>query len=922
MSWGLQACHRDDIPRLRGPGPLNLLPANPWSVTYMSSKIVGPVCLGLEKLPDTGLEEGKLQAASERRQQGRRAERVTPASRAPKEQAGSWPGPAVPPLRARGAQRSPGAPRRAAPAPALPGAPGSERCHLKIILGKAVPALSRAWRAPRAPGTDAGRPSARTVGAKRRQRGVPGCAPLHRGFAVTHSAGLASAGPGPGLGKRHSRAFARVPDQERLSPRSERPGPHPLPCGPRRAGRRRRRGLRLARVRDSGASAAGRTSSPSRHRQGHVIFLTRSSSPAAAPAVAPAGPQRFLRDRLRVACRVTRAPALVTPLPAAGAARSRPPARGGGGRRGTGAGHTLFAPAGRAGLPRREGLLPGPAPKLLARRAALSAQPAARTQPWDSAPRLPSSETNPHSGSRTSGAAARPSGGTSGRTSGGRDAARPLSAGTERQRKFWCACPGCPRPIGALPSVRDSLSRSPEGRARADGPGEAAPSLPVAERPAALRCRPALRRMLFPLPGVSPAVRTPEAVSPRSASPPRRQRPGQGCGCSPSRAAQSRGQAGQSAPDSFRFGSQPRPAEIHFWSRGRQHRRPASWYHRLFHPPQPAARFRVYFLPPTWKMPARLLLTAPPRAAEPLPLSGGEGSAPGAGRPRAPFSQTFSRGKLYRTGHRRAAPAHAGVTLLKFVTQPSPRGAAVVRPLPVRGRGEGGAPSGRFCRRSRPASVRPSVPAADKARLSDPAHFAMCSHGVKAQEGAVLGGVGPARRGRAGQRRGGAARAGGSRDRGARQERRRGGPRGHGSPAPGTAPRHRAPRGGGAGPPRGPRLLAQREKVARSPRGGCGAGQGRGRCAGRAGGAGARRAGRLRSGTRGIPAAAACPCRESRGGGGSSGKGRGVGVRGPCGGRGRRGRGGMELPEGPASRPCGCDPAAEEQFFTELPSIT
>lgn len=77
--------------------------------------------------------------------------------------------------------------------------------------------------------------------------------------------------------------------------------------------------------------------------------------------------------------------------------------------------------------------------------------------------------------------------------------------------------------------------------------------------------------------------------------------------------------------------------------------------------------------------------------------------------PRHCSAEAFSRGKLYRMGHRRAAPAHAGVTLLKFVTHPSPRGAAVVRPSPVRGRGERGAPSGRFCRRSRPASVRPSV---------------------------------------------------------------------------------------------------------------------------------------------------------------------------------------------------------------------
>lgn len=40
MSWGFQACHGDDIPQLRGPGLLNLLPANPWSVTYMSSKVI------------------------------------------------------------------------------------------------------------------------------------------------------------------------------------------------------------------------------------------------------------------------------------------------------------------------------------------------------------------------------------------------------------------------------------------------------------------------------------------------------------------------------------------------------------------------------------------------------------------------------------------------------------------------------------------------------------------------------------------------------------------------------------------------------------------------------------------------------------------------------------------------------------------
>ncbi|CAN8203289.1 unnamed protein product, partial [Coccothraustes coccothraustes] len=139
-----------------------------------------------------------------------------------------------------------------------------------------------------------------------------------------------------------------------------------------------------------------------------------------------------------------------------------------------------------------------------------------------------------------------------------------------------------------------------------------------------------------------------------------------------------------------------------------------SQYHRLFHAAQPDARFRVYFLPPTWKMPARLRLTAPRRAAEPLPLSGGEGrraagcdprgaAAPADARllhrpmlyarkrrtlgPRHCSAEAFPRGKLYRMGHRRAAPARAGVTLLKFVTHPSPRGAAVVRPSPVSGRG-------------------------------------------------------------------------------------------------------------------------------------------------------------------------------------------------------------------------------------------
>lgn len=203
-------------------------------------------------------------------------------------------------------------------------------------------------------------------------------------------------------------------------------------------------------------------------------------------------------------------------------------------------------------------MLPGPAPKLLAQGASLSAQLAVRTQAWGWAPRLPSSAPDPPSGSGTSGAAASLSGGTGSRASRCRGAARALAAGTEWQRKFWCACPGCPRPIGALPSTRDSLSRRPEGRARADGPGEAAPSLPVAERPAALRCRRALRRMLFPLLGVSPAARKPEAASPRSASPlcrqqpgKSRQQPGQGCGCSLSRAAESALRRDRAQPTGF-----------------------------------------------------------------------------------------------------------------------------------------------------------------------------------------------------------------------------------------------------------------------------------------------------------------------------------------------------------------------------------
>lgn len=161
----------------------------------------------------------------------------------------------------------------------------------------------------------------------------------------------------------------------------------------------------------------------------------------------------------------------------------------------------------------------------------------------------------------------------------------------------------------------------------------------------------------------------------------------------------------------------------------------------------------------------------------------------------------------------------------------------------------------------------------------------MCLHGVKAQEGAVLGGVGPARRGRAGQRWGG----GGAEI---------AGPDGLRA----VAPRHSALRGGGAGPAA---LCTEGESCA-AVRGPCaasgGAGAGAGRCGQVRAGRGGRGAGPGSPGRRRLPAPGE------------------PGLRGqqrqaardqcPCGGR---GRGGMELPEGPASRPCGCAAAAEEQ---------
>lgn len=85
----------------------------------------------------------------------------------------------------------------------------------------------------------------------------------------------------------------------------------------------------------------------------------------------------------------------------------------------------------------------------------------------------------------------------SSRAGRGRGAARPLAAGTELRGKFWQG-PPAPRPGSPLSRRAGRPGRQPRG-AGADGPGEAAPSLPAAERPAALRCRPSLRRALFPL---------------------------------------------------------------------------------------------------------------------------------------------------------------------------------------------------------------------------------------------------------------------------------------------------------------------------------------------------------------------------------------------------------------------------------------
>nr|XP_041570819.1 collagen alpha-1(I) chain-like [Taeniopygia guttata] len=724
----------------------------------------------------------------------REAERVTPASRAPKEQRGDVPraGRAASPRPRSAAQ--PGPPPSGRCSPVAPRRRRArccfERCHVKIIICKAVPTLSRAWRAPRAPGTDAGPPGARTAGAKRQQRSVPGCAPLHRGFAVTHSAGPASVGPG--RASEGGTAQRGICDPEKQLSQCHGAGEHRA-AGPPSA-------CRLASPDGPGAAAAEGFASHGYRALGRVL-------PAASPRDPDTGSD-MRRARRRGSPLVRRiltvAAGLAEQLPASAAAPA----------------------AGRAGGEVR----PGPSP--------------------------------------------------------------PAQSGSA---KFWCACP-CP--IGALPSTRDPSP--PEGRARADGPGEAAPSLPVAERPAALRCRPALRRTLFPLPGVSPAIRNPEAVSPRSVSPPGRQQPGkspqqqgQGCGRSLSRAA-----------------GKPRSG-----GRGRPHRRPVSQYHRLLHAPQPDARFRVYFLPPTWKMPARLLLTAPRRPAEPLPLSGGGGRGAAGWAAAGPFLLKFvtrvrrqrpqtrvcstvrcftretgapwgpdtalrkpSRVENFTAwGIAEQPPPTRGVTLLKFVTHPSPRGAAVVRPLPVRGRGERGAPSGRFCRRSRPASVRPSVRPSPPQRLSDPAHFAMCLHGVKAQEGAVLGGRGAcadgARRAALGKEGGARPGLGGAEIAWPERSGRPDGLPGHSSAAPGTERSRLGARGS----------LRRGRKLRGPPRWLRGVWRGRGRCApggpaaegdaeGDAGGPGAGRAGA--DGSAAGSGAGAAPAGRAGGAGGAAEAGR------------------------------------------------
>lgn len=196
-----------------------------------------------------------------------------PGSRAPQEPAGLAPG--------RPCRLSAPAERSAAPAaPVGPRQPHRcrrrrarcsciERCHVKIILGKAVPARSRARRAPRDRAPMRGRPAL----GQPEQSGSSAAsrdAPRYAGDSCTFTAqGWPAPAPaGPRKAARHSRALARVPDpEERLSecrgaeePRAA--GPPPA-CEPRRAGRRRcRRRFRLARAPGSRARAAASPRDP------------------------------------------------------------------------------------------------------------------------------------------------------------------------------------------------------------------------------------------------------------------------------------------------------------------------------------------------------------------------------------------------------------------------------------------------------------------------------------------------------------------------------------------------------------------------------------------------------------------------------------------------------------------------------------
>lgn len=284
----------------------------------------------------------------------------------------------------------------------------------------------------------------------------------------------------------------------------------PQPCEPRRSGHRRR--SRLAPVPGSGASAAGRISSPSQHRPGRVILLTRSGSAATAPAAASAGPERFLSDGMRVVCRVTHAPAVVTPLRA--------------GQRGAGAGHTRFTAAARAELPAEGGFAARAGSQTFGTEGSalstaccphpgaghgVAAQVLVRL-PWLPAPHRGS--LSPHSGlpvppPRGAGAGGRALRGSAVLTCGRARCSAPLPPDPPQDGipSPWCI-PPLPASLRLFPLVQPRL---PAGSGRANRWGAGAGV-----------------RVFLP------------------------------------RAAESRDQAGQSAPDRFRSGSQPRPPEIRF----------------------------------------------------------------------------------------------------------------------------------------------------------------------------------------------------------------------------------------------------------------------------------------------------------------------------------------------------------------------